>query len=368
MTTYQTLAPWFLPLMLLAPIALWRFLSPSRRVRIGYSSAMLLRSTRPSLALRIRWIVPALRAVAIALLALCLARPVIANQQTKVFVEGAALQFVVDRSGSMRALDFEVDGARADRIAAVKMVGKEFILGDAVRGGLKGRPDDLIGLITFARYADSLSPLTLDHGYVIDALNEMRPADDQSESGTAIGDAVALGVDRLRDAMKNAPTVGGSQPIRSAAIILMTDGENNAGDLDPKTAADLAASYGIKIYAIGVGTHGTAPFPVGVDPFGRQQIRQVPVTIDEKLLTEMASRTGGAYFRATDTESLRAIYDQIDKMEKTKTEQRQAMHYTDLAVQSFRLGGFTIPALLGGVLIVLAAELLLSSTRFRTLN
>ncbi len=365
MTSFDLLASWFLPLVLLAPLAAWRFLSPRRRVRIGYSSTAIVSAAGTSFAARLRWLVPVFRGAAIALLALCLARPVIANQQTKVFVEGAALQFLVDRSGSMRALDFQLDGAQSDRLAAVKNVASAFIQGGQ---GLIGRPDDLVGLITFARYADSLSPLTLDHGYAVDVLNKIQPAKDQSEDGTAIGEAVALGVDRLRDAMKNAPIDKGRQPIQSAAIILLTDGENNAGDIDPRVAADLAATYGIKIYAIGVGTRGTAPFPVGTDPFGRQMIRNIPVTIDEELLKDLAKRTGGEYFRATDTNSLRAIYDQIDKMEKTKTEQRQSMHYTDLAVQSFRFAGFGIPPLLGGVLLLLCAELLLATTRFRSVN
>jgi len=365
MTTLQTLVPWFLPLILLAPLAALRFLAPRRRVRIGYSSAAIAAAAGTSFVVRLRWIVPALRAAAITLLVLCLARPVIANQQTKVFVEGAALQLVVDRSGSMRALDFRLDGQTTNRLDAVKSVATAFIQGGAE---LAGRPDDLVGLITFARYADSLSPLTLDHGYLVDVLKKVQPASEQSEDGTAIGEAVALGVDRLRDAMKNAPKDKGRQPIQSAAMILLTDGENNAGDIDPRVAADLAATYGIKIYAIGVGTHGTAPFPMGTDPFGRPVIRNIPVTIDEELLKDLAKRTGGEYFRATDTNSLRGIYEQIDKLEKTKTEQRQSMHYTDLAVQSARFGGVTIPALLGGVLLLLCGELILSSTRFRSVN
>ncbi len=365
MTSFQLLASWFLPLALLAPLAAWRFLSSRGRVRIGYSSQALISAAGVSMALRMRLIVPVLRGLAIILLAICLARPVIANQQTKVFVEGAALQFLVDRSGSMRAMDFQLDGKQVDRLVAVKSVGGAFIQGGQ---GLQGRSDDLVGLITFARYADSLSPLTLDHGYVIDVLNKIQPAKEQSEDGTAIGEAVALGVERLRDAMKNAPMEKGRQPIQSAAIILLTDGENNAGDIDPRVAADLAATYGIKIYSIGVGTRGNAPFPVGVDPFGQQMMRNIPVTIDEVLLKDLAKRTGGEYFRATDTSSLRAIYDQIDKMEKTKTEQRQSMHYTDLAVQSFRFAGYGFPPLLGGVLLLLCAELLLVTTRFRSVN
>lgn len=365
MTTFQLLAWWFLPLALVAPLGAWRFVSHHRRARIGFSSIALTAAAGTTMFVRLRWLPVVLRCASIAILAVCLARPVIANSQTKVFVEGAAIQFVVDRSGSMRALDFELDGTRSNRIDAVKRVGSSFIGGG---DGLLGRPDDLVGLIVFARFADSLSPLTVDHGYMIDALNDMQPASDQSEDGTAIGDGVALGVDRLRDAMSNSKLSDGRQPIRSAALILMTDGENNAGEVDPRVAADLAATYGIKIYAIGVGTRGMAPFPMGVDPFGRQVIRNVPVSIDEELLTDMAMRTGGAYFRATDMSSLQSIYEQIDQMEKTTTEQRQTLHFTDLAVQPFHFAGFAVPPFLVGVVLLLSAELLLVSTRLRSVN
>lgn len=364
MSSFQALDWWFLPLMLVAPVALWRYLGRRRRSTVAFSSAPLLRAAGTTVFVRSRWVVGALRLLAIALLAFCLARPVIAHQQTKLFVEGAAIQLVVDRSGSMQALDFEVGGRQANRLDAVKDVAGAFVLGG---GDLKGRPNDLVGLITFARFADGLSPLTLDHAYVIDALQRVRPADDQSEGGTAIGDALALAVERLRDAMQHAATAEGRDPIKSAAIILLTDGENNAGDVEPLVAADLAATYGIKIYAIGVGTRGMAPFPVGTDPFGRQIIRNVPVSIDEELMREMAAKTGGQYFRATDTASLVSIYEQIDQMEKTRTETRQAFHYTDLAVQSFRVAGRSVPPLLIGVLVLVAAELLLSGTRYRSL-
>jgi len=175
-------------------------------------------------------------------------------------------------------------------------------------------------------------------------------------------------VERLRDAMTNAPKDGGRQPIESAAIVLLTDGENNAGDVDPRVAADLAKTYGIKIYAIGVGSKGSAPFPVGTDPFGKPVIRNIPVNIDEDLLKDMAARTGGEYFRATDTDSLRAIYTQIDALEKTKTEQRRSMLYTDLAVQAGSWKGWSLPPLLALAALLLAAEMLLTHTRLRTLN
>ena len=365
MTSFQWLAWWFLPLALLAPIALWRIIDSRRRPLVLFPDTSRVRVAGSSWATRARWIPSALRALAIALIAVCLARPVVAHQQTKVFVEGAALQFVVDRSGSMRALDFQVDGKPADRLDAIKDVARRFVLGG---DGLTGRADDLVGLVVFSRFADGLSPLTLDHAYAIDALDKIQPADDSTEGGTAIGDGVALGVERLRDAMKHATTPDGRDPIKSAAIVLLTDGENNAGEVDPRQAADLAATYGIKIYAIGVGTRGMAPFPIGVDPFGRSIIRNVPVSIDEPLLTEMAEKTGGKYFRATDSESLAAIYKEIDTLEKSKTEQRQSFHYTEMAVQPFRIGGRIVPPLLLAGLLVLTLELTLSATRFRSVN
>lgn len=365
MNTLHTLEWWWLALALLAPLALWRMADGRRRSQVAYSSVALLRAAGTSWVARTRWIVWTLRALAIVLLAVCIARPVIAHQQTKVFVEGAALELVVDRSGSMRALDFEIDGSPVDRLEAVKDVASAFVLGG---GGLRGRPNDLVGVVTFARFADGLSPLTLDHGYVIDALRAVTPADDTAEGGTAIGDAVALAVERLRDTMQHAAETAGRDPIKSAAIILLTDGEDNAGAVDPRVAADLAATYGIKIYAIGVGTRGMAPFPVGTDPFGRTIIRNVPVSIDEELMREMAAKTGGKYFRATDTASLEAIYEEIDLLEKAKTEERQAYRFTDLAVQPSGLAGQSTPPLLIGVLLLVGAELLLVTTRYRSLT
>ncbi|MBU3728872.1 MAG: VWA domain-containing protein [Phycisphaerales bacterium] len=350
---------------MLAPLAWWRWWSPRRRASVAYSALSTLPNAGSGIALRTRWIVPALRAGAIALVAVGIARPVFSTERTRVLVEGTALQLVVDRSGSMRALDFTVAGRQVDRLDALKAVVRTFVAGG---DGMAGRPNDLIGLITFARFADGLSPLTLDHDWTLEALAKTQPVSDRSEDGTAIGEAVALGVERLRDAMRNAPSGDGRNPIRSAAIVLLTDGENNAGDIDPRVAADLAASYGITIYAIGVGTRGTAPYPVGTDPFGRPIIRNVPVTIDEALLTDMAERTGGAYFRATDTDSLRRIYETIDTLEKTTTEQRRLTRHRDLAVSSFTLAGVTWPPVLAAAAALLLLEVLLASTRYRSIQ
>jgi Ca-activated chloride channel family protein len=365
MTFLTMLDPWLLPLALGAIVALLPALDRRRHSPLRYSSLAIAAPLATSWALRLRWLPSVLRACAILILGVCLARPVIANQQTKTFVEGAAIEMVIDRSSSMRALDFTLGRNTSDRLEAVKSVATAFIAGGL---GLAGRPNDLIGVTCFARFADSLSPLTLDHGYVVDVLRQVEPAGERAEDGTAIGDAVALAVERLRDAMKNAPKDGGRQPIESAAIVLLTDGENNAGDVDPRVAADLAKTYGIKIYAVGVGSKGLAPFPTGTDPFGQPLIRNIPVNIDEDLLKDMAARTGGEYFRATDTESLRSIYTQIDAMEKTKTEQRRSMLYTDLAVQAGSWSGWSLPPLLALAALLLAAEMLLTHTRLRALN
>jgi Ca-activated chloride channel family protein len=365
MTTFQVLQWWWLALALLAPLAWWRWWSPRRRATVAFPSLGMVPPAGAGFAVRTRWVVPALRFAAIALIAVAVARPVFSTERTRVLVEGTALQLVVDRSGSMRALDFTVGGKPADRLDALKAVVRTFVAGG---DGMPGRPNDLVGLITFARYADGLSPLTLDHDWTLEALAKTQPVSDRAEDGTAIGEAVALGVERLRDAMRNAPAGDGRNPIRSAAIVLLTDGENNAGDIDPLVAADLAASYGITIYAIGVGTRGTAPYPVGADPFGRPIIRNVPVTIDEKLLTEMADRTGGAYFRATDTDSLRRIYETIDRLEKTTTEQRRLTRHRDLAVSPFTAAGITWPPVLAAAAALLLLELLLASTRYRSIQ
>jgi Ca-activated chloride channel family protein len=261
----------------------------------------------------------------------------------------------------MAAMDFIIDGTRVDRLTAVKKV-----LTDFVEGGdeLGGRPDDLVGLVAFAKYADTASPLTLDHAHVINALNAVRIATDRAEDGTAIGDAMALAVERLRELEERGDDAG--RKIKSKVIVLLTDGENNSGDIDPIVAAEIAAAFDVKLYAIGVGSNGAAPIQVR-DALGRMRMHRVPVSIDEDTLREMAAVTGGRYFRATDTDSLRDIYEAIDEMEKTTTEHRRYKLYSDLAVKSLRVRGFDLPPLLLVALLFLGIEQLLVHTRFRTL-
>jgi Ca-activated chloride channel family protein len=255
----------------------------------------------------------------------------------------------------MQAMDFEEDGRPADRLSAVKRVFRDFVAGT---GDLPGRPDDLIGLVAFGGYPDSRCPLTLDHGALLEILGSLeipRPMEDsrgrvinmsllEEELATAIGDALALGVARLKDA-----------EAASRVLILLSDGESNFGEIDPLDAAKAASDYGIKVYTIGIGSTGLAPFPVR-DPFGKVYLEDRPVVLDEDLLESIAEKTGGQYFNARNTESLVNVYQEIDSLEKTKTEGRLYTEYREL-FQFFLFSGIALVVL----------EVFLSLTRFRSL-
>ena len=360
MTGFHESSAWWLLLLLAVPLALLPLVHPRSRATIGFPSAPALRAAGTTAVARTWWLPTVLRGLALALLAVCIARPIKANEQTRVFVEGVAMELVVDRSSSMLAMDFQKDGKRADRLTALKDVVERFILGG---DGLAGRPGDLVGLIAFARYADSVCPLTLDHDYLVQVLKDTDVAGTRAEDGTAIGEAVALAAERLRDATER----GGDLPKpKSKVIVLLTDGENNAGDIDPMTAAEVCRTSGITLYAVGMGTIGEAPYPMQ-GPFGRTQLVPVPVRIDEKLLKEMAAKTGGQYFRATDSRSLEQIYETIDRLEKTTTEQRRYLQFRDLAVEGTDVAGMRLPPLLLVAFALVALELLLAQTRWRTL-
>ncbi len=352
----------FLLLVLLVPLGIWRTIRRHRRASLAYSSIRLFDGVGPGFFVRLRWLPTALRVAVLILLVCCLARPIEANQQARVFVDGIAIEMVIDRSSSMSALDFKIDGKQANRLEVVKQVARHFVAGE---GQLKGRPDDMVGLISFAGFADSISPPTLDHGYLLDGVKQMRIADRGSEEdGTAIGDALALAVEHLRDLGEHADP-SGYQRIRSKVIILLTDGQNTAGDLDPLKAAQLAATEKIRVYTIGAGTQGYAPMPIQI---GKRTILQdMPVTIDEDTLTKIAEITGGRYFRATETDSLTRIYQQIDELEKTRTQERRYLSFKDLATSSIDAVGVHWPPILLTSLILLSLELALSFTRFQTI-
>ena len=327
---------WFLLLPLLVLIG-WRLFKSRDSRAINFSSTSLVSQLTPTFRQRILWLPKLLTLLALLFLIISLARPREGRDQTTTESEGIAIEMIVDRSGSMRALDFKIDGEHVDRLTAIKNVAAKFILGDE---SLDGRFSDLVGLITFAGYADGVTPPTLDHRFLTSSLDNTQIVDVRSEDGTAIGDAIALAVEKL-----NALDERREQKVKSKIMILLTDGENTAGQLEPIAAAEVAQTLGIKIYAIGIGTKGQAPVPVQ-DAFGRRRVRMMEVNIDEATLKKIAEVTGGKYFRATDTDSLASIYAEIDQLEKTKVETETYVDYLELAVQPWRSSWLKLPATL----------------------
>jgi Ca-activated chloride channel family protein len=346
--------------LILAPIAIgalcWR-LRPSRRPAAVFSSVADLKSLPVTVAQRLRRGLPILYGLGLCLVIAGLARPQSGRSESRITGEGIAIEFVLDISGSMEALDFQLDGKDVSRLQAVKQVIQEFVLGSKA-SGLSGRPDDLIGLVAFGGFADSKCPLTLDHGALVDVMNGLdvpRPIRDhqgrvinaeslREELATAIGDGVAVGVDRLRGAKA-----------RSKVLILLTDGDSNAGVVDPRDAARIAAESNIRIYTIGIGRDGMVPIP-REDPFGNRVLVQTQFRIDEELLREMAQTAGGKYFHAAHSEGLAQVYSEIDKLEKTQFEETKYSEYTEL----FRW-------LAGPGLALILVVGVLSETRFRSL-
>ncbi len=305
--------PLFLLLVIVAPLAFLWASRPGSAVR--YSSLVLPDRAPRSWRVRLANLPPFLLALAVLCLAIALAGPRIPDAETKISREGIAIMAVVDRSGSMHARDLVKGDLSVDRLAVVKDVFRQFVLGGAAG---RGRPDDLIGLVTFSGYADSLCPLTLDHGNLVSMVDDLEIVRQRDEDGTALGDGLALAVERIRQSKA-----------KSKVVILLTDGVNNAGVIDPEQAAELAASQQIKVYCIGTGTNGTAPFPA-VDPFsGRIRLEPTLVEIDEASLHKIAERTGGQYFRATDKRSLAQIYAEIDRLERTAITEIRYLQYTE---------------------------------------
>lgn len=232
--------------------------------------------------------------LAMALMITALARPQLGRAGKPVEASGIDMVLALDCSGSMEALDFKLDGQPANRIDIVKSVVSKFI---------EARTNDRMGMVGFAGAPYLVSPLTLDHDWLQRNLDRVKIG--SVEDGTAIGSALAASVNRLRD-----------QTGKSKVVILLTDGQNNAGKVLPETAAQAAKALGVKVYTIGVGVRGEAPMPV-TDAFGNRRLVRMKVDVDEDTLKKVAEGTGGSFFRATDTESLQKIYAEIDRMEKT---------------------------------------------------
>jgi Ca-activated chloride channel family protein len=313
----------------------WLARRRGRQAAVRYSNIETLKRLRPSRRILIRRFVEGIRILVIALLVLAMARPQTGRKQTQVRTEGIDIVLVLDTSGSMQALDLDADrpiSRRRNRLEVAKEVVEEFV---------QGRTNDQVGLVVFGSEAFTQCPLTLDHGILATFLEGIEIG--MAGDATAIGSALGTAVKRLRDSQAD-----------SKVIILLTDGRSNAGALSPQKAAEIAETFGIKVYTIGAGTRGKAPFVVD-SLFGKQVVYE-SVEIDEDTLREIAERTGGLYFRAEDTGALKSIYEEIDEMEKTEIQTSSYMEYNE----QFRR--FLVPAL-----ALLLLEVVLLGTRYRKL-
>ncbi len=255
-----------------------------------------------------------LLAVATVVFAVALAGPRTGDSSSHMHREGIAIVMAVDRSGSMNARDFVAGDASVSRLDAVKNVFHEFVEGGDAGSG---RPDDLVGLVVFGTYADGVCPLTLDHANLLAILDDVKIASEATEASTALGEGLGLAIERLRD-----------HPAKSKVVILLTDGVNNAGEIDPMQAAKLAADNGIKVYSIAAGTNGMAPIPVpGAD--GREYLRRVYVEMDEETMRQIADTTGGRYFHARDVDGLKDVYREIDRLERTEITEVRYLQYRE---------------------------------------
>ena len=297
-------SPYYLWLLtLLVPMIgyyVWRTLQGGAAIRIS-SVAGVVRAPR-TVRYYLRHLPFVLRAAAFALIVVALARPQDVEQNVRTNTEGIDIMLAIDVSGSMLARDF-----KPDRITAAKEVAGSFIA---------DRYGDRIGLVAFAGEAFTQSPLTTDQSTLQTLLARIRSG--LIEDGTAIGNGLATAVNRLRES-----------EAKSKVIILLTDGVNNRGEIAPLTAAEIAKAQGIRVYTIGVGTEGMAPYPA-IDMFGNITFVNQKVEIDEKTLTAISDMTGGKYFRATDKAKLKAIYDEINQLEKSKVEVTEHISYHEL--------------------------------------
>ncbi len=303
--------PYVLSLLALVPLAAWYVLRHRGERSVAYSSLDLLLGAGLEAPAWKRHLALALRLLVLTLVIVALARPQTGRSRHTTYSEGIDIMLVLDTSGSMQAQDFEPK----NRLNVAKEVVKDFIA---------KRPEDRIGLVVFSADAMTQCPLTLDHPLLARLVDQVDFG--MLDDGTAIGVALATACNRLR-----------TSKAKSKVVVLLTDGQNNAGMVDPTTAARVAASLGLKVYTVGVGTRGRAPIPVDDPVFGRRLI-SVEVDIDEDTLRKIATITRGRYFRATDREELLAIYDQIDKLEKTKVESETFVEYTE------RFVWFIVPA------------------------
>ncbi len=322
--------PEYLYLLLVVPLlVVWFWFNRTKsNADLQFSNTEVFENYRKSIRTYLSYSLPVLRILAIGILIVALARPQSSSSSQNVSIEGIDMVMALDVSGSMLAQDL-----KPDRLEAAKIVASDFF---------DGRPDDRIGLVIFSGETFTQCPLTTDHSVIKNLFKDIKSG--MIQDGTAIGDGLATAVNRLKE----------SEAI-SKVIILLTDGVNNAGSVDPLSAAEIAKLYGIRIYTIGVGTIGMAPYPVQT-PYGIQY-QEVEVKIDEELLKQVTAMTDGKYFRATSNKKLQEIYAEIDQLEKSKIDvtefRRKNEEFLPLAVLAFLL--FTI-------------EIILRKTIFRTIT
>jgi Ca-activated chloride channel homolog len=311
------------------------------RRAIGFPVSTELARLRPSAAARLHAALPWLRGLTLCLAVLALAGPQWGVEATRIEREGIAVAMVIDTSSSMSAIDLRLDGRPSNRLDVVKATFRDFVTGGI---GLDGRGGDAIGMVTFARYADNISPPTLDHEALLGLLDQVGIVELPTEDGTAIGDAIVRAIDLL-----------GAAEGASKVIILLTDGSYNAGETEPLVAAQIAGAYGIRIHAIGAGTRGTALMPVPAAD-GGIDYRPSEVTIDEATLEQIAQLSEGRYFRATDAAALRSIYAEIDRLEKGRNVAELHQRYVEIYPLVVALG-----------LILLVLEIVMANTRLRAI-
>ncbi len=319
--------PWVLYFLLIIPLILgWYYLKGKKnQSSVKYSSLNIFKAVPSTLRERFRHLPIFLRVMAVGLLIVALARPQNFTSGKNVSTEGIDIAMVLDISSSMLAEDL-----KPNRLESAKIVIDDFV---------EGRISDRIGLVVFARDAFTQCPLTIDYSVLRNLLVDIRSG--MIEDGTAIGNAIANGVNRLKES-----------DAKSRIIILLTDGANNSGEVDPVSAAEIAKTFGIRIYTIGVGTRGEAPYPVKT-PFGTRY-QMVPVEINEEVLQQIAGLTDGQYFRATNSRALQNIYEKIDELEKTKIEITSYKNASELFYGWLSIG-----------LVFLLGEIAISRTLFR---
>lgn len=331
MLNYQFENIEFLWLLLIIPLLIvWQwFKNKQQSPELKFPGASLLAAQGANWLAKLRPLLYVLRLIAIALVIVAMARPRTSEENSKTkSAEGIDIVMAIDVSTSMLSKDL-----RPNRLEATKKVAADFIT---------ERPNDRIGMVVYAGESYTQTPLTSDHKIILNTMQDIKNG--LIQDGTAIGMGLATAVNRLKDSKA-----------KSKVIILLTDGENNAGEIDPMTAAQLAEEFKIRAYTIGVGTKGTAPTPYAYDMRGNLVYKNLPVNIDEDLLKNIAKQTGGKYFRATDNEKLNEIYAEIDKLEKTKLQELKFYSY-DEKFEKFALAAF----------ILFGLELLLRFTVYRS--